>query len=354
MSVVRTDDERGIRRIDLPYQIGRHPRAVRPNPNGQEVYIYNTLDQEVAVYDRTGKTKLGRITVCDPPHTAEWRRGKELFQLAKNPMTGPRWVACASCHPDGLHDGRVWQNPEGDRRTPNLFGLAHTHPLHWSADRDETQDFEYTIRGKLMAGRGLAPQRLKPRDNFLPAAELEQTTSGLSADLDALAVYTNSFPVRLSPHIPAPGKLSPEAERGRAIFQSGTTRCTECHKGPYYTDGLASAKPPIVHDVGTGDAPNEKMGPKYDTPTLLGVYRAGAWLHDGRAKTLDEVFTKYNPKDQHGKTSHLKKDELADLVSFLKSLPFEPPPGKTPNTVKYQIDLARPKDGPDAGRIGGP
>ena len=52
-------------------------------------------------------------------------------------MTGPKWVACASCHPDGLHDGRVWHNPEGDRRTPNLFGLAHTHPLHWSADRDD-------------------------------------------------------------------------------------------------------------------------------------------------------------------------------------------------------------------------
>jgi YVTN family beta-propeller protein len=336
MSVVRTDDERGISRIDLPYPVGKHPRAVRPNPNGQEVYVYNTLDYEVAVHERGGKKKLASIPVTSPPHTDAWRRGKELFQLAKQPMTGPKWVACASCHPDGLNDGRVWHNPEGDRRTPNLFGLAHTHPLHWSADRDEVQDFEYTIRGPLMKGRGLATQPLKPK-------ELDQITTGLSPDLDALADYTNSFPVRLSPHIPEKGKLYPEAERGKAIFFSAKTKCSECHTGPYFTDSSLSAKPFNVHDVGTGDAPNEKMGPKYDTPTLQGVYHAGAWLHDGRATTLHEVFTVHNKADRHGVTSHLKKEELDDLVAFLKSLPYEEPPSVTPNTVKMRTELKYPR-----------
>ena len=54
------------------------------------------------------------------------------------------------CHPDGNADGRVWNQPEGLRKTTALFGMAHTHPLHYSADRDEVQDFEYTIRGRLM------------------------------------------------------------------------------------------------------------------------------------------------------------------------------------------------------------
>ena len=52
-------------------------------------------------------------------------------------------------------DGRTWLFPDGPRNTTNLRGLADTHPLHWSADRDEVQDFEFTIR-ELQAGTGLA------------------------------------------------------------------------------------------------------------------------------------------------------------------------------------------------------
>jgi hypothetical protein len=233
-------------------------------------------------------------------------------------------VACSSCHPDGLTDRRVWQNPEGDRRTPNLFGLAHTHPLHWSADRDEVQDFEYTIRGNLMRGRGLYRGELKRSQDFDLTA-LDMHLSGKSADLDALALYTNSFESRPSPHAPG-GKLSPEAERGRKLFSAPETKCATCHSGPYFTDSSLAAKPFNLHDVGTGGSPREKMGPKYDTPTLIGVYRTGPYLHDGRAKTLHDVLTTCNPADRHGKTSHLKPGEIADLVAFLKSLPYEPLP----------------------------
>jgi cytochrome c peroxidase len=90
--------------------------------------------------------------------------------------------------------------------------------------------------------------------------------------------------------------------------------------------------------VGTGkDDPTEKMGPKYDTPTLLGVYRTAPYLHHGKAKTLRDVLTTCNKEDKHGKTSHLKDSELDDLVAFLKALPYEKPPDETPNTVKYRV-----------------
>jgi hypothetical protein len=309
------------------------------------VYVYNTLDYEVGVYDADMK-RLGKIAACEPAQTAEWRRGKELFQSALPPMGGGRgvaWVACSSCHPDGLTDARVWQNPEGNRKTPNLFGLAHTHPLHWSADRDESQDFEYTIRGKLMLGRGLAPGRIKQGKGFEPVA-LDQTMGGLSKDLDALAIYTNSFPVRLSPHIPAPGKLSEEAERGKKVFFDAGTKCATCHSGPYYTDGKKE-QPFNLHDVGTGGDAREKMGPKFDTPTLFGVYRITSFLHDGRAKSLHEVLTVHNKGDRHGTTSHLQPGEIDDLVAFLKSLPYEVPPDKTSNTVKDQVTLTYPRPG---------
>jgi len=148
----------------------------------------------------------------------------------------------------------------------------------------------------------------------------------------------------LSPHIAAPGKLTSSAERGRKLFSSDAVGCAKCHSGPYYTDSSLK-KPFNVHDVGTGhEDPSERMGSKYDTPTLLGIYRTAPYLHHGKAKTLLEVLTVCNKEDKHGKTSHLSPTELADLVAFLQSLPFEYPPTTTPNTVTYRLPAAPRKE----------
>jgi cytochrome c peroxidase len=187
-----------------------------------------------------------------------------------------------------------------------------------------------------MQGRGLLQGPLTRKDGFKPT-ELDEHLAGRSKDLDAMAIYTNSFDFRLSPHIPAPGKLSEAAERGKALFFDVKVGCATCHSGPYYTDSSLT-KPFNLHDVGTGnDDPTEKMGPKYDTPTLLGVYRSAPYLHHGKARTLRDVLTTCNKEDRHGKTSHLKDAEIDDLVEFLKALPYEKPPDETPNTIKYRV-----------------
>ncbi len=337
VSTVIDDDYREIERYGLPRRTGKNPRAVRVSPDGKEVYLSNALDFTVTVHDAGTMREQAVIKVCQPPKSAEWVRGKYLFNTARYPMTTQRWVACSSCHPDGHSDARVWKNPEGLRKTPPLFGLAHTHPLHWSADRDEVQDFEYTIKSRLMQGAGfISHGKLKPKVGF-KSIELEMQTAGHHPDLDAIAVYTNSFDFTLSPHIPAPGKLSPAAQRGKAVFFDKAVGCATCHSGPYYTDSNLK-KPFNLHDVGTGkDDPGEKMGPRYDTPTLLGVYRSAPYLHHGKAKTLRDVLTTCNKGDKHGKTSHLAAGQLDDLEAFLRSLPYETPPGETPNTVKYRF-----------------
>jgi YVTN family beta-propeller protein len=335
VSRVVDDDYAEIERVGYAVRTGRNPRAVRVSPDGQSVFVYNALDFAVRIYDADLRERA-TVSVCEPPKTPAWVRGKILFNSARPPMTGQLWIACSSCHPDGQQDGRVWQNPEGLRKTTPLFGLAHTHPLHWSADRDEVQDFEYTIRGPLMQGLGLVNGGIKKKRGF-EKMELEEHLAGRSKDLDALAVYCNSFEFTLSPHIPAPGQLTPAAQRGRGLFLSKAVGCAECHSGPYYTDSSLQ-KPFKLHDVGTGTQdPSEKMGPAYDTPTLLGVYRTAPYLHHGKAKTLRDVLTTCNPSDRHGRTSHLKPAEIDDLVEFLKSLPYEPPPKETPNTVPYRV-----------------
>jgi DNA-binding beta-propeller fold protein YncE len=308
------DDYREIS-FNRVINLGNNPRAVRFTPDGQKFFVYNTLDFQVAEYDAATLRLSQKIQVCENPLGDEILRGKILFYSALEPMVGRRWISCASCHPDGDGDGRTWQNPEGLRNTTALFGMAWTHPIHWSADRDETQDFEFTVRSNLMQGRGLI--RGKVND------ALGEPNKGLSRDLDALAAYSNSHKVPLSPH--AKQGLTESAQRGKELFFAAETNCATCHSGPFYTDSTPQ-RPFKLHDVGTGgDDPGEKMGPAYDTPTLLGIYRTPPYLHHGKAQTLAEVLTVYNKEDRHGKTSHLKPAQIDDLVEFLKALPYEDP-----------------------------
>jgi DNA-binding beta-propeller fold protein YncE len=164
-------------------QVGKNPRAVRVSPDNKTLFVANALDFNVVAYDTATLRRLYEIKVTEYPKSEELLHGKILFYSALPPMASRRWISCSSCHPDGEPDGRTWHNPEGLRNTQSLAGMAWTHPIHWSADRDEVQDFEHTIRGKLMQGRGLLLTPVNP--------ELGTPNRSKSVALDALAAYSN-------------------------------------------------------------------------------------------------------------------------------------------------------------------
>ena len=307
--------------VELEYEkgmrLGNNPRAIRFSPDNKAMLIYNALDFEIAVLQVPDGTEISRVAVTKNPLSEELLLGKQLFYTALQPMSSRSWISCSSCHPDGDADGRTWQQPEGLRNTQPLAGLSWTHPVHWSADRDEVQDFEHTIQGLLMQGQGLAKRPI-------PDA-LGEPISGKSKALDTLAAYTNSHKCALSPF--AKNGLSESAQRGQQLFFSAETKCATCHSGPMLTDSQPRSVAEIVrHDVGTGkDDPSELMEPKYDTPTLLGLYRSAPYLHHGKAATLKDVLTTSNPGDKHGVTSHLTESQIEDMVQFLRALPFEDP-----------------------------
>jgi cytochrome c peroxidase len=117
------------------------------------------------------------------------------------------------------------------------------------------------------------------------------------------------------------GELTPAQERGKAVFdrdhrKDGTlipeqNRCSFCHSGPYYTNKQLA-------NVGTVK-PTDRS-PLIDVPHLTNVAYSAPYLHDGSAASMEEIWTVFNPKDTHGVTNDLAKDELNDLIEYLKTL----------------------------------
>ena len=58
-------------------------------------------------------------------------------------------------------------------------------------------------------------------------------------------------------------------------------------------------------DVGTGKATDRS--PLIDMPQLNNIALTAPYLHDGSARTLEEIWTVFNPKDTHGVTNDLSR-----------------------------------------------
>jgi YVTN family beta-propeller protein len=294
------------RRVDS-VDVGDGPRGIALAPDGLTAYVTNSLSGDVSVIDLPALRERYRVRVTTSPLPADVQRGKVLFFSSRSTETSrDRWLSCASCHFEGDHDGRTWFTRLGPRNTPSLRGVSDTRPLHWSGDRDEIQDFEFTIRD-LQEGTGLVRGRA-------PNMPLGPPNGGLSADLDALAAFVNTLRPKANPL--AHDKAA--VERGRAVFERADVGCAVCHVPPRYTDSTLGAS--IVHEVGTGDGPDEHMGPAFDTPSLRALWDSAPYLHNGSAPTLRDVLITRNPADRHGRTSQLSDDELRDLIAFLMSL----------------------------------
>jgi YVTN family beta-propeller protein len=293
--------------------VGDNPHGILLSPDGSTAYVNNILAGTISVIDARTYTVTQVITATAIPLPPALLNGKKLyFSSARPELAQARWISCNTCHVEGEQDGRTWKlqfldevPPGGQaiitRNTTSLLGMIETYPLRWSAEWDESADSEFSIRFEQF-GTGLIDGDMHPT--------LGVPNQGRSYDLDCLAFYIDSLAVHASSRA-----LSDAALRGKLIFESTQTQCSECHPPPIYTDLQ-------VHDVGTADAPGEWFGPLIDTPTLRFLYDSAPYLHDGSAPTLRDVLTTKNTDDQHGMTSHLTDQQLEDLETFLLSLPY--------------------------------
>ena len=297
--------------------------------DGARAFVSCALSRSVVVLDLADPRRpriSASIPVTVEPLPPPLLLGKLMFTRSSRPMhSSEGYVACASCHPRGGHDGMTWDftdGGEGLRNTIDLRGkggMAHG-PLHWSANFDEVQDFENDIV-RAFGGTGLAG------DGQGPNAPMGASNAGRSAELDGLAAYVASFlSSGSSPYRAGDGSLSAAALRGKSTFFRPDVGCAGCHVPPLFTDSTAmpDAAAYRLHDVGTLLATSgTRLGAALrglDTPTLKGLWDGAPYLHDGRAVNLREVLVDFNTGDRHGRTSQLGVGVIDDLVAWLLSI----------------------------------
>jgi cytochrome c peroxidase len=89
-------------------------------------------------------------------------------------------------------------------------------------------------------------------------------------------------------------------------------RCDTCHPAAtHYTARISTQ---------VGSATRYDTNGLFDIPQLERVYEDAPYLHNGEALTLEEIWTVYNNQDTHGATSDMSKEQLNDLIEFLKTL----------------------------------
>ncbi|HSR34906.1 MAG TPA: cytochrome D1 domain-containing protein [Anaerolineae bacterium] len=295
-------------------EVGDNPRGIVMAPDGGTAYVNNTLGGTVSVLDTATYTVTEVITVTEIPLPPVLLRGKRLFHSSDDPrMARRQWISCNSCHFEGEQDGQTWTFAfAGPRNTTSLLGMIQTYPLRWSGEWDESADSEFaTIKENFGSGLidGDLHCNLSPPDCVSP-----EPNQGRSYDMDSLALFLDSLEAPLSPGHAHGEPLTEAEQRGQALFSNPALGCVTCHPPPLYTDLQR-------HDVGTATS-GEKIGPDYDTPTLLGLYDSAPYYHDGGSLDLHAALTRPSPGSEHD-LSGLPEAQIQDLIAFLLALPYE-------------------------------
>ncbi len=282
--------------------VGQGPKGLALSPDGRQLYVANRTGDTISVVSTSERRVTDTIALEGPATLTPERRGEQLFFSARFAFQGH--FGCANCHLEATFDGLQWDlEPDGfgkdivDNRL--LEDVADTAPFKWNG-----------------ANPNLETECGPRTEKFFYRS---QSYNG--EELNDLVAFIKSIPLRPNRYRRANGELTAAQERGKAIFlrtrkKDGTpiprsNQCGVCHSGPHYTNQKLA-------DVGTGKSTDRS--PLIDVPQLTNVVLTAPYLHDGSARTLEEIWTVFNPKDTHGVTNDLQKDELNDLIEYLKIL----------------------------------
>ena len=281
--------------------VGLNPRGLAVTRDGGRLLVANRLDDTIDVINTRSNRVTATIKLDGPSSVSALRHGEQTFYTARYSFQGQ--IGCANCHIDSTFDGLQWNlEPDGFGRNivdnKLIEGIKGTEPYKWTGTNPNI------------------PTECGPRTEkyFWRSENYDDLTL---ADLTVYIRSLNPRPNRWK----LPGyELTRAQEQGKAIFERSvdkfnkpipeSNRCVFCHSGPKGTNQKLS-------DVGTKKALDNPG--LFKSPPLTNIALTAPYLHDGSARTLEEIWTIYNPQDRHGRTNDLAKDELNDLIEYLRT-----------------------------------
>ena len=273
-------DRIGISRVPT----GRGPRRLVVDRDRRQALVTATFDDCVTLVDLDTARHITDISLGPRPTDGDYERGEQLFFDATLSRDG--WMSCHSCHVDGHSNGQLNDNL-GDagygapKRVLSLLGTVDTGPWAWNGQVHSLRD--QVLQSVTTTMRGPKPSARQARDLVAFLRGLGDSAPGLK------------------PKTPVQQQ---SVQRGGRLFQR--FNCTRCHPAPYYTSYGG-------YNVGLKDEVGYR---EFNPPSLRGVAQRRRLFHDNRARSLEEVFARF----RHRLPRELTKRELADLVSFLRSL----------------------------------
>jgi YVTN family beta-propeller protein len=301
------------------YVLGRiptlhNPRGLALSPDGNRLYVAERFSDEIAVIDADRMERIAGFDLGGPKTVTMVRHGARLFYNSGGTFHGQ--YSCSTCHPDGHEDGLTWDLTGMGRdleNTISLLDVNNTSPFKWNGKNVS-----------IYMQCGMRFSRFVTR-----------TESYNTRDLNALVGYIHrELRQHPNPYQLPGGQLTEAQQRGREIFERThdnygreipvRERCVTCHPVPYFTDRTRA-------DVGTIFETDNPM--PFDTPKLNNIAFSAPYLHDGRATTLEEIWTVYGEKDKHGIVNDMTKMQLNDLIEYLRSI--GPAETYTRNQIKH-------------------
>lgn len=282
---------------------GSNPKGLALSPDGKLLYVAEQLEDRIGVINTESLETINTIDLGGPKRITVARRGRRL--LNNSGHTFQNQYACYTCHPDTHEDGLVYNMASIDMgrnvtNTQSLREIGDTPPFKWNGKN----------------------QTVYKQDGMRFSTVLTRTEQFSYRDLDAIVAYIMrgiKYPPNLM-YNPT-GQLTESQLRGKEIFERSVdnfgkpipenNRCITCHPPPYYTNMKLA-------DVSTLATTDDSI--MFDTPHLNNIYASPPYLHDGRAATLEEIWTVYGKDDKHGLAGDMTKIQLNELVDYLKSL----------------------------------
>ncbi len=335
---------------------------------------HEPLDFELPLWLRASRDEL-KIPANDPLTRAKIELGRQLFVESRFTDGG---LDCVTCHAPTQHFTRAAVFTEHKNAPTMLNRILSTHQFWDGRAASLEHQIEFPVRHpqEMNTTPEDCEQRLSATEGYrmqfegiygevsylnmtkaIAAFERALVTGPAAYDYHVvLEQFANRDRSTFTPEEQAQydeaaagakrTPFSPAAERGRELFFSDRTGCSNCHSGPNFTDeqfhnlGLGAGRQ-YLHEFGGFYIPDdgryrvtnvEADYAAFKTPSLRNVKETTPFMHDGSLGTLPDVveFLVAGGRPNKNLSPLIQKldlgpTEIQDLVAFLEALSGDVP-----------------------------